>query len=439
MPEREPFSLGFTERGRRVLLCIIIVGMLGIFMADLILVALSAVACVFMAYWYLDFRRSFAELRNSFSVQPVEVGAVLYADQVHRGQLKVSSLPRMSVSLGVDLLNFVFKPEAIRAGSEVVDYEFSSPLAGEYALEGLRLTALDGYGLFRGEQARGFGAAFRVYPRVYAVALEAVDFLMGSRGGGPDERASAWPGDGIDYAGTRAYVPGDPLRRLDWKAVARTGGLMVKTFCRESGGDVRIVYDPVAPDPVSVDELASAFLGAVLSFAGAGAAVGITVLGGGGVVHEEGSLDMTRVVISGLPLALGRVDPGLRGFLEVLDPVVRSRVETLFERELLRGFPVGAGTDVGKLVALDDCEHVVVVSCLAGNLQAVLKLSAAARARGGSVCLVQPTRPWKYAGDLSTAYEMWMHYQRLDAILRRENLTLVNDFEDIRLPTILAV
>ncbi|MCU1675279.1 MAG: hypothetical protein JWM93_37 [Frankiales bacterium] len=35
------------------------------------------------------------------------------------------------------------------------------------------------------------------------------------------------PGDGTEYAETRPYASGDPLRRVDWKATARRGTLMV--------------------------------------------------------------------------------------------------------------------------------------------------------------------------------------------------------------------
>jgi uncharacterized protein (DUF58 family) len=38
------------------------------------------------------------------------------------------------------------------------------------------------------------------------------------------------PGSGEDFIGVREYVPGDSLRHVDWKALARTGEFTTKQF-----------------------------------------------------------------------------------------------------------------------------------------------------------------------------------------------------------------
>ena len=45
-------------------------------------------------------------------------------------------------------------------------------------------------------------------------------------------------GHGDDFAGVRAYVPGESQRHIDWKAVARGQPLMTKEFAAESKGAV---------------------------------------------------------------------------------------------------------------------------------------------------------------------------------------------------------
>ena len=45
-------------------------------------------------------------------------------------------------------------------------------------------------------------------------------------------------GHGDDFAGVRAYVPGESQRHIDWKAVARGQPLMTKQFAAETKGAV---------------------------------------------------------------------------------------------------------------------------------------------------------------------------------------------------------
>jgi uncharacterized protein (DUF58 family) len=50
-------------------------------------------------------------------------------------------------------------------------------------------------------------------------------------------------GGGTDFAGTREYAPGDPLRSLNWRAEARYGQSVVNIFEEERAIDVGIILD----------------------------------------------------------------------------------------------------------------------------------------------------------------------------------------------------
>ena len=50
-------------------------------------------------------------------------------------------------------------------------------------------------------------------------------------------------GAGVEFFGTRAYVPGDPLRHLNWKAGARWDLLITNLFEQERIADVGIILD----------------------------------------------------------------------------------------------------------------------------------------------------------------------------------------------------
>jgi uncharacterized protein (DUF58 family) len=60
-------------------------------------------------------------------------------------------------------------------------------------------------------------------------------------------RASAVRSQGIDYAESRPYSPGDDVRRIDWRVTARTGRAHTKIFRPERGGDVVCLVDQRAP------------------------------------------------------------------------------------------------------------------------------------------------------------------------------------------------
>ena len=52
--------------------------------------------------------------------------------------------------------------------------------------------------------------------------------------------------DGDDFSGLRAYVPGEPQRHIDWKAVARGRDLMVKEWGGEMGDALRFQWADTA-------------------------------------------------------------------------------------------------------------------------------------------------------------------------------------------------
>ncbi len=70
------------------------------------------------------------------------------------------------------------------------------------------------------------------------IAQEKVaSFLSGNR-------RSLYRGEGTDFADLREYIPGDDLRRIDWRASAKTrGNLIVKEFDLERNTDVMILLD----------------------------------------------------------------------------------------------------------------------------------------------------------------------------------------------------
>ena len=96
--------------------------------------------------------------------------------------------------------------------------------------------------LFRAWCYAGAQAAVLVYPR------PAGNAPISEEDGTGEDPVAATVGEGRDdYLGPRPYRPGDPLRRLDWKALARERGLVVKEFSGEQGRDLWIDWNRVPP------------------------------------------------------------------------------------------------------------------------------------------------------------------------------------------------
>ena len=113
------------------------------------------------------------------------------------------------------------------------------------------LTTTYPLGLFRAWSWIEFDEAVTVYPAPLAARAD-------TAGPGDDSRDSPpVPLEGGEFAGLREYQPGDSLRRLDWKALARTGDLYTREFEEHRGRDLWLDWDslPVADPEIRLSML----------------------------------------------------------------------------------------------------------------------------------------------------------------------------------------
>lgn len=112
---------------------------------------------------------------------------------------------------------------------------------GHYPLRALRVEAEDllGYTTWRGDLP--CPASVTVLPRVERLRgiVIAPRRTLVQAGTAHSRRG----GVGIEFFGTRAYCPGDEIRRIHWKAVARVDELVVTEFEEERAADVAVVLD----------------------------------------------------------------------------------------------------------------------------------------------------------------------------------------------------
>lgn len=105
------------------------------------------------------------------------------------------------------------------------EFELECRARGVYGLGPLELAGADPFGLYVERILLRETAGVVVYPRI--VALRRLGFPLAA-GFGVSQRRRALEEDPSRAAGVRAYRPGDPLRRVHWKATARQRELQVR-------------------------------------------------------------------------------------------------------------------------------------------------------------------------------------------------------------------
>ncbi|MCR4392584.1 MAG: DUF58 domain-containing protein [Candidatus Acetothermia bacterium] len=157
------------------------------------------------------------------------------------------------------------------------------PRRGLYPLSSIRVQVRDllGYVLWEGEVA--CPAPVAVLPRcerLTGVAIAPRRTLVAA--GTARARRG---GTGTEFFGAREYLPGDDVRRINWKAYARLGGLVINQFEEERAADVVVVLDVRAdaylvPNAVDLLDHAVRAAGALCQFfLGQGHRVGLLLYG----------------------------------------------------------------------------------------------------------------------------------------------------------------
>jgi uncharacterized protein (DUF58 family) len=114
---------------------------------------------------------------------------------------------------------------------------------GAYRLGDIRMRARDRLGLLVTEWKVERPLTLRVYPRPEPVRELLRPLRTQAFAGNEVAREK---GDGLEYADTRLYAPGDRLRSINWRASARRTQLVVNEFHPEKNTDVLLFLDSFA-------------------------------------------------------------------------------------------------------------------------------------------------------------------------------------------------
>jgi uncharacterized protein (DUF58 family) len=149
---------------------------------------------------------------------------------------------RLAIPDGVSLAEGE-NPVALRmpaGGERELEYRLSCERWGAYLLGALRLVAHDRFRIFRYERAVDVQLPLKVYPRPELVRdllkpLETQVFT--------GNLVAREKGEGIEFADLRQFIPGDRVRRINWRASARRGELWVNELHAERNSDVILFLD----------------------------------------------------------------------------------------------------------------------------------------------------------------------------------------------------
>ncbi|MGY1746220.1 DUF58 domain-containing protein [Blastococcus sp. SYSU D00695] len=219
-----------TVRGR----CMVAAGLtllaLGALLGELPLVQVAVFVLALPVLSALSVARRQFRLSTRRTVAPARVPRGAVADvllEVTNADRRAGGLWLLTEPLPAELGPApTYVLERLPAGATVpLHYRVTGSRRGRYALGPLRLRLVDPFGLVTRSVSGTDAGALLVVPRVRPLPAGGLSGGSGSSGSGA-RRSIAVHGE--DDVSTRAYRHGDDLRKVHWRATARTGELMVR-------------------------------------------------------------------------------------------------------------------------------------------------------------------------------------------------------------------
>jgi uncharacterized protein (DUF58 family) len=184
----------------------------------------------------------------------LSVKVSLEADRILEGEPTVLGIhlsaerPARWLEIAVDLPVGLVAEDGVRliglqldaAEERDVSLAVSGRRWGIYRVGRVLVRARDRLGFFAYEATIGPELALRVYPRPEALrrAIRPAETQMFA-----GDEVSRRAGDGIEFAGTRPYAPGDRIRRVNWRLSSRRPELYVNELHPERSTDVVVLLD----------------------------------------------------------------------------------------------------------------------------------------------------------------------------------------------------
>jgi uncharacterized protein (DUF58 family) len=187
--------------------------------------------------------------------EPPSLAVTVESDQALEGETVLVSVVLNAASSGrVDVLLDLpgglhvagHNPVSVAVSADdpkTVTFAVSCDRWGAYRIGGVAVRAWDRLALVAAERRVGADASLKVFPRPESLRETVRPIATQAASGNHVARAK---GDGVEFADIRAAAPGDPLRRVNWRATARRGVVMVNEHHPERNTDVILFLDTFA-------------------------------------------------------------------------------------------------------------------------------------------------------------------------------------------------
>ncbi len=156
--------------------------------------------------------------------------------------------------------------EVPAGGRMRVNVRVHTPRVGRHGIHGLSLEVQGNPGLFEVPLTFANPYGIEVLPRPFATGARSARGGR-SRMSAPDGHAGPMAGDGSELRELRQHQPGDPFKRIAWRASARRGTLMVREYEQEERDVVWLLLDAsvelwsgepgLSPLDLAIDEVAA--------------------------------------------------------------------------------------------------------------------------------------------------------------------------------------
>jgi uncharacterized protein (DUF58 family) len=179
------------------------------------------------------------ELDRERALEGDEVGAWLDVrsdGRLERLELYLALPEGLAIAEGPNPVGLRLLPGRTRR----VELRFACERWGGFSVGELFLRARDPLGFFVYEQRRELARPLKVYPRPEQLRRLVPPWETQVFAGNQVSRAK---GEGIEFADLRPFVPGDRVRRINWRASARRGELWVNQAHPERNTDVIVFLD----------------------------------------------------------------------------------------------------------------------------------------------------------------------------------------------------
>lgn len=341
------------------------------------------------------------------------------------------------------------KPTEFGRGNRSGDvvFTFCSPFAGVYPIEGLEASVLGPLELFETGVELKVGLEYRVYPKIYDVAIIASKILGKS---GIGEIPTKFRGIGTEFYDSRLYQPGDDAKKINWKASARTGKLVVNDRVKEVGARYFLILNAATSSYFDRDRLASTFLQISNTLATLGANFGFLVYDNVSSFRKKKDIDAPLATLkSAREVAVGLTEiSGVNPYPELfVAPMPSQRIQSTKDQLSKAGLAslaefegvsqhqvlLGLKRDPVFRAVFDivrqnpseppDVIYVGDTDALSFSIATIIEASAELkRGYGAEFVAVDPTMPWVLAEDEAWAVALYEKRVRNLGILRNANV-----------------